>query len=87
MTDTLITERDGGFVVTNITGDRRKLLALTTIKHCLSIELKTGMRHSRGSMVTCARGWGYTGTRSKTACAAWVQAELNRLIDSGVNLS
>ena len=64
---------NGGLIVTN---PDRRLFALLGLKGRLSIEINTGLKHSRGSTITAARGWGYNGPNRKQACLDWVIGEL-----------
>jgi hypothetical protein len=65
----------GGTIVTN---PDRRLFALMSLKGRLNIEINTGLKHSRGSTITAARGWGYTGPNRKQKCLDWTIAELDR---------
>ena len=63
---------NGGCVVTN---PDRRLMALLVLKGRLNIEINTGLKFSRGSTITAARGWGYDGPNRKKACLNWVLDE------------
>ena len=73
----------GGTIVTNpetsrsIQDSNLRLFALLSLKGRLNIEINTGLKHSRGSTITAARGWGYTGPNRKQACLDWAIGELN----------
>ena len=61
-----------------MTNPDRRLFALLSLKARLRIEISTGLKHSRGSTITAARGWGYTGPNRKQKCLDWTIAELDR---------
>lgn len=64
-------------IITDITADKRRHLALIHLKHRLRLELKTGLKASHGvSTLSYCSGWGYTGPRSKAKALAWVEEEL-----------
>lgn len=64
-------------IITDITGDKRRNLALVHLKHRLRLEIKTGMKASHGaSTLSFCYGWGYTGPKSKAKALAWVEKEL-----------
>jgi len=64
---------NGDIMVTN---PKPHLFALMTLKARLNMEIRSGLKHSRGSTITSARGWGYEGPNRKQACLAWVKNEL-----------
>ena len=59
-----------------IMNPNRRMFALISLKARLNIEIKTGLKHSRGSTITVARAWGYNGVTRKKACLEWVLTEI-----------
>lgn len=69
-------------LITDITGDKRRHLALITLRSRLKLEIRTGMASSRGvSLILSSRSWGYKGPKSKKAALAWVESELENYSD------
>lgn len=69
-------------IITNITGDKRRHLALISLRSRLKLEIKTGMASSRGvSLILSSRSWGYKGPKSKKAALEWVEEELKKYSD------
>jgi len=63
-------------IITDITPEKRRHLALIHLKHRLRLEIKTGLKASHGaSTLSYAKGWGFEG-RTKTQALAWVEKEL-----------
>lgn len=64
-------------ILTNITAEKRRTLALIHLKHRLRLEIKTGMKASHGaSTLSYCRAWGYEGPNRKEKALAWVESQL-----------
>lgn len=72
-----MTNTNEGFIITDITPAKRRVLALVTLKHRLRLEIETGLStSSRGGLIAACEGWGYEGPKSKKKALAWVLEQL-----------
>lgn len=57
---------------------QRKMFHLLQLRACLSIQAKTGLRHSKGSIIQLVNREHNQNFRTSKAALAWVEKEINR---------
>lgn len=69
-------------MITNIEGDKRRYIALASLRVRLLSELR-GIRYTnRGAgTLTLCKQWGYTGRQSKQKALIWVEEEMQKILD------
>lgn len=71
-------------MITDITDEKRRYLALISLRVRLRTELRGMKFTNRGaSTLTICTWWGYKGKKSKQKALIWVEDEIQKILDKG----